>query len=496
MTDMPRPVDIYIRVSRVGGRENLTSPADQEHEARGFADRRGLSIGDVLTDIDQSGGTLERPALQEALRRIERGVSGGIVAAYLSRASRDTVQGLALLDRIKAAGGEVYAPNLPDDWTTADGRMITTIQLAIDTGYRQRKREEFERAKAGAIANGIPVVTRPAVGYRLGPDRKLEPDPISAPVVREVFERRAGGAGPVELATLLEDAGITTSQGSTTWTKPAVYGLLRNRVYLGELSYGTDRRYVNAESHEAIVDLPLWMAAQRPNGRSLASVGERTDWLLTGILRCGACRYCLQGTTTSRRKRIYRCTRRHAAGECPTPVRVDADAVERAVVEAFWSITTDLEAEGGAATQHDRDVGELEEALERATVALRQWMSPDVQGAIGDLGEYAGGLRERREAREQAAEALGRARLEAARPNAEIPTVETLRTAWEQMSTRDRRELLGLRMDCVALRRDPSSVVVYPAGSGPADLPRRGFKTAPVLEPFPDPPNGARVLAL
>src|SRR4051794_9398557 len=131
------PVDIYVRVSRVGGREHLTSPDDQEREARTFAASQALTIGRVISDLDTSGGTLDRPGLQEALGRVERHESGGIVVAYLSRASRDTVQGLALLEQVRHAGGAVYAPNLPD-YTTADGEMLTTIQLAVDSGYRRR----------------------------------------------------------------------------------------------------------------------------------------------------------------------------------------------------------------------------------------------------------------------------------------------------------------------------------------------------------------------
>jgi hypothetical protein len=57
-------------------------------------------------------------------------------------------------------------------------------------------------------------VTRPAVGFRQRDDRRLELDPDAAPVVREGFERRAAGAGPTELAELLQGAGIPTSQGS------------------------------------------------------------------------------------------------------------------------------------------------------------------------------------------------------------------------------------------------------------------------------------------
>ncbi len=485
------PVDIYVRVSREGVRENFTAPDDQEREARRFADGHGLTVAEVLRDIDVSGGTLERPGLNEALRRVRDGQSSGIVVAYLSRASRDTRQGLELLETITRAGGAVYAPNLPD-YLTADGKMLTTIQLAVDTGYRERKREELERAKENAIANGIPVKREPPVGYRRRSDRHLEPDPAVAETVREVFERRAAGEGPAALGAYLTEHGVQTSQGSKTWSKQAVYQLLRNRCYLGELSYGLDRRFVNPTAHEPIVDLATWQAAQGNGSRRLAPARSHDSmFVLTGIARCGACRYCLQATKTSRGKRIYRCTRTHAGGICPQPTRVAAEPVELAAVAAFWGLTRDLEAKGRPDTSGD--TARLEHDLERAETALKQWASPEVQEAIGDLAVYADGLRERRETRDAAAGQVG---LERNRKRVtELPDVQTLRGAWERMGTQDRRQLLGLRFDCIALYRN-GRMVAYPAGTGPDDLPRRGFTQAPVLRPFSDVPDGARVLTL
>ncbi len=481
-------------MSRVGKRgERLISPDEQERRARDLARERGLRVGLVLADLNESGGKLDRPGLTEALRRVEARESGGIIVAWLDRLSRDSEHAHGLVKRIGEAGGVIYAPDAPADWTTPEGELQAGILFAFAQYVRQRARAGFERAKGHAVSRGIPIVTRPAVGYRQRDDRRLEPDPAAAPVVREVFERRAAGAGPTELAVLLEREGVRTSQGSATWSKPAVYNLLSNRVYLGELRYGRDDRFVNTESHEPIVDLALWTAAQHPNGRSLSRVSEGSEWLLTGILRCAACRYCVQGTTTSRGYRIYRCTRRHAAGVCPAPARVGAEQVERAAVEAFWRVTADLEAEGAAS--QPEDLSALEDALASAERRLAQWLGPEVQEAIGDVAEYAAGLRTRREARDTAAADLGAARSEA-QTTTDLPPVETLRGAWERMSTVDRRELMGLRLDCIALRRDPVGIVVYPAGTAPADLPRRGFKTAPVLAPFPDPPSGARVLAL
>ena len=482
-------VDIYTRVSRRGKREHLTSHDDQEQQARAFARGHGLPIGSVLSDEDESGGTLERPGLQEALRRVRAGESAGIVVAYLSRASRDTRQGLELLETITHAGGAVYAPNLPD-YTTADGRMLTTIQLAIDTGYREKKREELERAKAGAIANGIAVNTRPAVGLRRRSDRRDEPDPRTAPVVREVFERRAQGEGPTALGRFLESRGVKTSQGSRTWSKQAVHDLLRNRVYLGELSYGKDRRYVNPDGVEPVVDAATWHAAQQPKGNQLAPArSSDSPYLLSGRLRCAHCRYCMQGTVTSRGKRVYRCNRRHAGGICPEKVRIDAEVAEQAAVEAFWALTADLEAQG--TDDVAGELSSLERALERAERLLAQLEDPRAQDALGD--RYLAVFRERREQRDRAAENLGRARAHARAPD--FPSTETLRGAWERMSNGDRRELLGLRFHCLSLSRD-RSLVVYPAGADVGDLPSRGFKRAPGLQPFPDPPDGARVLAL
>ena len=74
-----------------------------------------------------------------------------------------------------------------------DGKMLTTIQLAVDAGYRERKRDELETAKENAIRLGIPVSNRPPTGYRKGDERRLEPNPAVAPVIRQLFEMRADG---------------------------------------------------------------------------------------------------------------------------------------------------------------------------------------------------------------------------------------------------------------------------------------------------------------
>jgi hypothetical protein len=62
-------VDGYVRVSRVGGRsgESLISPDEQRRAIEAYAAANSLTVAEWFTDVDQSGGTLERPEFQQAL---------------------------------------------------------------------------------------------------------------------------------------------------------------------------------------------------------------------------------------------------------------------------------------------------------------------------------------------------------------------------------------------------------------------------------------------
>src|SRR3954452_15777574 len=83
-------LDGYVRVSRVGGREgeSFISPAVQREQIKRWASLRGVAIGKWHTDLDVSGGKLERPGLDAAMARIRAGKTGGLAVARLDRFSR------------------------------------------------------------------------------------------------------------------------------------------------------------------------------------------------------------------------------------------------------------------------------------------------------------------------------------------------------------------------------------------------------------------------
>src|SRR4051794_36042825 len=100
-------VDGYVRVSQVGGRggDRFISPVLQREHIEGWARLHGCVIGQVFEEMDESGARADRPLLEKAITRVERGESLGIVVAKLDRFGRSLAHGLDAIERISAAGG-------------------------------------------------------------------------------------------------------------------------------------------------------------------------------------------------------------------------------------------------------------------------------------------------------------------------------------------------------------------------------------------------------
>lgn len=395
-------IGIYVRVSRRGDREDdrFHSPREQAERASVLAVAKGYTPGPVFEDIDVSGATApaDRPAMRRLLKAIQAGELGGVAAYSLDRLSREPAHGDALVKVVTKSGGVILTPDIPEAIDSPTGEFTFGMLMQVAKLYRSQAAARFASAKENAIASGIPVTNRDAVGYRRNAERRYEPDPDVAPVIRQVFERRAAGAGPTELAEFLESQGVKTSQGSRTWSKAAVQNLIKSRTYLGELRSGDS--YVNPAAHEPIVDLATWTAAQHPNPAPRRA--RSSAYLLSGILRCKACGYCMQGTHSSRGKRIYRCARRHAGGICPEPARIEADAVESLVIAEIRG--TMVERRGADVARVDPA---LEEELKAAERRLEQALSPEVQDALGD--GWPAFTKARREERDAAALEFGKA---------------------------------------------------------------------------------------
>ena len=442
---MERPVDLYLRTSAESGRgpERLRTFDNQEADARAFAAARGLEVGHTFKDTGSGGSRARRPGLQAALDRVRRGASAGIVVSYLSRLTREGGPAMLLFQEIIDAGGTVYAPNAPDDISTADGRLHLGFQLLLDAHYREKQGELTDKAKAAAIAEGIST-TVPPPGYSKDEHRHLVPNQ-DAPAVQEAFRMRLRGDGPTAIADYLNAQGVLTARGNPM-SVASVHTMLASRTYLGELHCGA---HVNPTAHDPLVPSDLWMAVQAigrvPQGRP-----RRGDfYLLSGFIYCAGCGSAMSGTRDSNDKRIYRCAGRKPGG-CSNRARVMADKVERVAVESLLALRGDraarIKGRGPSAAQLEA----LAATLAGAERRLEQALTPATQDALG--ADWAAFVKARREERDAAAAELGTAR----GIDPEAVELVSLREAWQRgdkLRPEDRRRLLRAAFPHIVVTR-------------------------------------------
>jgi DNA invertase Pin-like site-specific DNA recombinase len=104
------PMDGYVRVSQVGGREgdSYGSPAVQESESRRWAGLHGVTLARVVREEDVSGGkAVHDRELGRLIERAERGQTGGVVVYSTSRFARSVVEGAIAIKRLRDVGARV-----------------------------------------------------------------------------------------------------------------------------------------------------------------------------------------------------------------------------------------------------------------------------------------------------------------------------------------------------------------------------------------------------
>ena len=176
----------YVRVSRVAGREgdSFISPTVQRERIGRYAQAHGHTIIDVVKELDAPGSKYEREGFQAALERVEAGTADGIIVARLDRFARSLPDALQAIQRLDAVGGQLIVEDLGIDTTTPSGRLVRNVMLSLAEWQLGVIRENWTTARAHAVERGVHISATPIYGYTRGPEGRLEPDPVTAPVVR------------------------------------------------------------------------------------------------------------------------------------------------------------------------------------------------------------------------------------------------------------------------------------------------------------------------
>jgi site-specific DNA recombinase len=147
--------------------------------------------------------------------------------------------------------------------TTSMGRLMLNVLLSFAQFEREVTGERIRDKIAAAKRKGMWMGGVPPLGYDVE-NRLLVINEAEAAVVRRIFEEMLTIGSPTQIAANLNLEGVTTKAWTTQegqtrsgarMDKKYLHKLLRNRIYLGELSH-KGNWYPGA--HPPIIDRELW----------------------------------------------------------------------------------------------------------------------------------------------------------------------------------------------------------------------------------------------
>lgn len=406
---------IYCRVSTDAQAERGHSLGAQERLCREAAERRGDEVVGVVRDGGEHGDDPDRPGIREVRARLESGEVAGVYVLDLDRLHRDYAHHLILANELVQQNYHVYSVSDSADYADEDRRVLLDVKAAIAADELRRIRRRSRRGIAERVEKGL-ALGLPAYGYSAVRDERgnvISDEPFiiapeEAAIVREIFQRYAGGESLVSIAKDLKGRGVRSKSGGCCWSPSRLGQVLDNHTYRGRVVH-KDR--VLPGLHEAIIDEDLWARVQARRNRQ-RGLHPKEKSSLSPLFVCGICGGPVHINMTTRVHLVHRYIICRERMYTPIADRHDYIGPRLAAVEAIcwayvrrvirtgdWRRGVALHRERVEASQRNGERAEVVAELAEVDDALAVNLRAAQSGAIpeGLLARENAPLMERRE---------------------------------------------------------------------------------------------------
>ena len=194
---------LYARVSTQLQVNDGVSLDVQERQLINAAEFHGFTKWELIREEGRSGKNITgRPALVDALKRLESGEAQALLVTRIDRLARSTTDFLDIVDRANAKGWRLIMLDLNLDTSSYQGRFVVTIMSALAEMERgiiaARQKDVHKDRRARGIKWGVDM----------GPKNKT-PDVLKDRILTERFK----GLSYREIANSLNADGILSQNG-------------------------------------------------------------------------------------------------------------------------------------------------------------------------------------------------------------------------------------------------------------------------------------------
>ncbi len=333
---------IYARYSSDNQREE--SIEGQLRECGEFAERKGYTVVKTYADRAISGKKADnRPQFMQMIADSKQKLFDTVIVWKIDRFSRDKYDSVFYKNALKKNGVSVISAKEPID-DTPEGQLMESIFEGFSVYYIKDLSVKVSRGMTENVLKGKFNGGTLTFGYMIDKDKHFQPNPDTAPIVKEIFERYSEGDTIKSIIAFLAAQGVKNQRGKTP-TSNFVASILRNRRYLGEYRF---KETVVENAFTPLVTQEIFEKCQRRiavNRKKPAHFKDLQDmYILTGKIFCGHCGSTMAGVSgtskTGKKHRYYHCNTAKKRKLCDKK-RIKKDFIEDIVVDYTLTILTE-----------------------------------------------------------------------------------------------------------------------------------------------------------
>lgn len=212
------PTDLAILYARVSTQLQVNDGVSldvQERQLQQAAEMAGYTLIELVREEGRSGKNISgRPALTDALKRLDAGEAKALFVTRIDRLARSTQDFLGVVDRANKNGWRLVMLDLNLDTSSYQGRFVVTIMSALAEMERGIIAERQKDVHKDRRARGV------VWGVDMGPKNKT-PEEIKQRIVAE----RSLGFSYQKIADSLNKDSIPT-QNNKKWYATTVKNIL------------------------------------------------------------------------------------------------------------------------------------------------------------------------------------------------------------------------------------------------------------------------------
>ncbi|WP_127115203.1 recombinase family protein [Shimia sediminis] len=289
---------IYTRKSTEEGLDQDFNSLDAQREAcaayilsqkhEGWAE-----LSDCYDDGGYSGGSMERPGLQQLLNHVRNGRIDIIVVYKVDRLTRSLSDFARMVDTFDRAGVSFVSVTQAFNTTSSMGRLTLNVLLSFAQFEREVTAERIRDKIAASKQKGMWMGGSVPFGYE-AVDKALAVNEAEATLVRTIYAEYLAAGCVCKLSVRLRELNIRSrrwvdrhgrNKGGKIFSQGALYYMLRNPIYIGKTRHKNE---VHEGLHAAIIDDAIWQSVQvqltKQGGRETRAKRRRSDRVLNDLL--------------------------------------------------------------------------------------------------------------------------------------------------------------------------------------------------------------------